>query len=83
MINANVAVFIDDDKRIGIGRIMQQTVEQRGLAAAQKTGDHRYADALIIFHVGRSDGGRLGLRAKSAKTDWRKTKRATHLREWP
>ncbi|KAG1582536.1 hypothetical protein G6F46_015219 [Rhizopus delemar] len=51
VINADVAVFVDDDQRIGVGRFVQPTVQQRGLAAAQKSRNHCHADALVLVHV--------------------------------
>ncbi|KAG1531310.1 hypothetical protein G6F50_016769 [Rhizopus delemar] len=61
VINADVAVFVDDDQRIGVGRFVQQTVQQRGLAAAQKSRNHCHADALVIVHVPSPNGRYPGI----------------------
>ena len=44
MIDRHVAEFIDDHRRIGKGGVLQQAVEQRRFAGAEKTGQHGYRD---------------------------------------
>ncbi|MCY1524848.1 hypothetical protein D9M68_598050 [compost metagenome] len=93
MIDAHIAIFIDDHDGIRIRRIPQQAIEQRGLAAAQEPGDHRYADALAVFLVPMNFfpmnffpmnffhmNRPMGASRRRRPA---KTKRAIHLREWP
>jgi hypothetical protein len=42
MVERCVTVFVDDDQRIGHVRLRQKAVEQRGLAAAQETGQQHH-----------------------------------------
>ena len=41
MVDRDVAELVDDDGRIGERRVLEQPVEQRRLAGAEKTGQHR------------------------------------------
>ena len=45
VVHAHVAILVDDHHRVRIGRFLQQAVEQRRLAAAQKPGQYGHADA--------------------------------------
>src|SRR3954453_2170105 len=40
MVKSDLAEFIDDDDGIGERRVLQQAIEQRGLAGTEKTGEH-------------------------------------------
>ena len=44
--SADVAEFVDDDGGLGQRRVFQQPVEQRGLAGAEKAGEHGQRDRL-------------------------------------
>ena len=46
MIETDFAVFVDDDGAVPHGVVAQQSIEQRGLAAAEKPGDQRYRQPL-------------------------------------
>ena len=41
MVDRHVAELVDDDRRVGERRVLQQPVEQRRLAGAEKAGQHR------------------------------------------
>ena len=45
MIDAHLAVFVDDDGRAREGTRLQQTIEQGGFAAAKKAGDQQHRQA--------------------------------------
>ena len=62
MIEADLAELVDDDGGVGERRIVHQTIEQRGLAGAEKAGEHRERDRL----GGLSRAGRSIFRALSA-----------------
>ena len=47
MIDRHVAEFIDDHRRVGQSRVLQQAVEQGRLASAEKPGQHRYRNRKI------------------------------------
>ena len=53
VVHAHVAILVDDHHRVRIGRFLQQAVEQRRLAAAQKPGQHGHADAFFFVHEPR------------------------------
>jgi hypothetical protein len=41
MVEADLAELVDDDRRLGKRRVLDQPVEQAGLAGAEKPGQHR------------------------------------------
>ena len=53
VVHAHVAILVDDHHRVRIGRFLQQAVEQRRLAAAQKPGQYGHADAFFFVHEPR------------------------------
>ena len=71
MVERDVAELVDDDGRIGQRRVFQQPVEQRGLAGAEKAGEHGQRDGVwrppprgAVVRV-RSLGRRADLRFRS------------------
>ena len=63
MVERDLAELVDDDGGLGERRIFQQAVEQRGLAGAEKAGEHRQRDRL----------GRLAPRARRPRSLLRPT----------
>ncbi|CFL89834.1 Uncharacterised protein [Bordetella pertussis] len=49
VVHAYVAELVDDDHRLGVLGLLHQTIEQRRLAAAQESGQHRHADAAVLL----------------------------------
>src|SRR5690606_15273322 len=62
MVHAHGAELIDDNGGVGIGRVLHQPVQQRGLAAAQEAGQHDHADAPVGAAV--LDGSILHTRSR-------------------
>ncbi|AMD46376.1 hypothetical protein FYB63_07085 [Bordetella holmesii] len=47
MIDTDLTQLIDDDQRIGVAWVAQETVQQRRLAAAEKTGQNGHPDTSV------------------------------------
>ena len=65
VVHAHVAILVDDHHRVRIGRFLQQAVEQRRLAAAQKPGQYGHADA---FSSSMNLDSTCGIRRPHART---------------
>ena len=50
VVDRHLAELVDDDRRVGQRRILEQPVEQRRLAGTEKAGEHRDGDGEAAAH---------------------------------
>jgi hypothetical protein len=51
VVDPDLAEFVDDDRSVAEHRVLEQAVEQSGLAGAEEAGDHRDGeDRKVISH---------------------------------
>ncbi len=68
MVEADLAELVDDDGGLGERRVLEQPVEQRGLAGAEEAGEHGQRDGLAADRARR--GGGLAQRSVDGSLAW-------------
>ena len=79
MIESDLAELVDDDHRVGEGRIFQKRVEQRALAGAEEAGDHGEREG----RRGPPRNGRFAHPGMRLSPDWRVWPQACAGPSWP